>query len=199
MWGLYPALKSSHINFQLNRTTHGGAAASPKWPFLTSKGTPCDFWPFFERPPKRHFWALWGALVCLDRFFSSFWPRTCIFRNLFGPFKSDLLTRRSPFLAGICSGKKVVKSADLGSKKLKFQTNCWKCTQMVKISWLRNLVEILRFWSKIATFGPKSQNIEKSPFFKIFENQEFRRFADAPPPPWAVRLSWKLCEGSILP
>ena len=55
LWGLYLALKSSHINFQLKRTTHGGAAASPKSRFWASKGIPCDFWPFFERPPKRHF------------------------------------------------------------------------------------------------------------------------------------------------
>jgi hypothetical protein len=47
LWGLYPTLKSSHINFQLKRTTHGGAGASPKWPFLTSKGGPFEFWPFF--------------------------------------------------------------------------------------------------------------------------------------------------------
>ena len=122
MWGLHPDPKSSHINFQLNRTTHGGAAASPKWPFLTSKGTPCDFWPFFERPPKRHFWALWGALVCLDRFFSSFWPRTCIFRNLFGPLKSDL---QIATFADICPGKKSSKVPISGRK-------IWKSKQIAE-------------------------------------------------------------------
>ena len=48
LWGLYPALESSHINFQLKPTTHGRAGASPKLPFLASKGTTCDFWPFLS-------------------------------------------------------------------------------------------------------------------------------------------------------
>ena len=83
--------------------------------------------------------------MVLNRFFSSFWPRTCIFRNSFGPFKSDLLTTRSPFSADICPGKKVLKSADFGSKNMKVQTNCWKDTQRVKISWLRNLSKNFSF------------------------------------------------------
>ena len=93
-------------------------------------------------------------------------------------------------------GKKVLKSANFGSKKLKFQTNCWKCTQRVKISWLRNLSKNFRFLSKNCPFWAKLKNVT---FWPFFEKVDFGDFPKSPAPPCAVRLSWKFCEGSILP
>ena len=105
-WGLWLALKSSQNNFQLKRTAHGRGGASAKSPFWASKGVPCQFRPFFKGASKRHFWALMGALVCLNRFFSSFWPRTCILSNLFGPSKR---TPRWPLLLTSAQEKKSSK------------------------------------------------------------------------------------------
>ena len=204
LWGLYRTLESSHINFQLNRTTHGRAGASPKWPFWAYKAIPCDFWPFFERRQKRHFWALLGALVCLIVLVTFFWAKpvyvvsqAIYVRSYTSNFvNGQKVIVRSPKMTGICSGKKVLKSANFGSKKLKFQTNCWKCTQMVKISWLRNLSKNFRFLSKNRRFLAK---IEKCRSWPIFDKVDFGDFRQAPAPPCAVRLSWKFCEGSILP
>ena len=47
-----------------------------------------------------------------------------------GPFKID---PKIVTFAGICPGKKVVRSADFGSKNLKVQTNCSKDTDVAKI------------------------------------------------------------------
>ena len=180
-WGLCLALKSSHINFQLKRTAHGGGADLAKTPFWASKGVPCQFWPFFKGAPKRHFWALMGALVCLNRLFGSFWPRRCILSNLFGPLRT--LQNRPPdrpFCWHLLR-KKVVKSADFGSKKLKDQTSCSKDTEMVKMSWLRNLCEIFGFWSKnrhfLAFFRKMSvlAHFSKKAIFAIFRRLHLRR------------------------
>ena len=181
-WGLCLALKSSHINFQLQRTAHGGGGASAKSLIWSSKGTTCDFWPFFERPQKRHFWALLGALVCLIVLFTFFWakPVYCSFQAIYvrsqtATFKKgSKMVQKNRKIPGICSGKKVLKRVDFGSKKLKFQKNCWKCTQRGKISWLRNLSKNFRFLSKNRLSGHKSKKCRSwPPFWK----SRFRRFS----------------------
>ena len=71
-------------------------------------------------------------------------------------------------LADICPGKKVLKSADFGSKNMKVQTNCWKDTEVVQISWLRNLVKIFRFWSKDRHSGAKNRKKSIFSYFSKF-------------------------------
>ena len=157
-----------------------------KTPFWASKGTTCEFWPFFKRPPKRHFWALLGALVCLIFLFTFFWAKP-IYERLSGVLifvhfekfvkwpqnraKNDwyLLREKSP------------QKCRFGSKKLKFQTNCSKDTEIVKMSWIRYQCEIFRFWSKnrhfLATFRFLSifQDFLKKSILAILPMLQLRR------------------------
>ena len=119
-WGLCLALKSSHINFQLQRTAHGGGGASAKSLIWSSKGTTCDFWPF----PKKAFLGTFGCSRVLNLLIHIFLSKTDIlnairrfdFRTFWEIFR---MTPKSPKMTDICSGKKVLKSADLGRKSWK--------------------------------------------------------------------------------
>ena len=65
-------------------------------------------------------------------------------------------------------------------------------------NWLKNRFKHTkeRFEQQKSLFRQKSLKVT---FWPFFEKADFGRFPDAPAPPCAVRLSWNLCEGSILP
>ena len=193
-WGLYPTLKSSHINFQLQRTAHGGGGASAKSLIWSSKGTTCDFWPF----PKKAFLGTFGCSRVLNLLIHIFLSKTDILNAIrrfdFRTFweickiapnraKNDwyLLREKSP------------QKCRFGSKKLKEKTNCSKFTEMVKMSWLRHLCEIFRFWSKNRHFWALFVFCR---FFKIFEKSRFWRFGEGSTSavwsPFELKIFWGL-------
>ena len=84
IWELFRARQSPHAIFSSNgQHTAEDRTSQKRQNRLFQKS-----WKIGQKAKsgrKRRFWALMASLVCLNRFFSSFWPRTCIFSH-FGSF-----------------------------------------------------------------------------------------------------------------